>query len=163
MKFRQLYLLPNTLICIVDYNFAMKQLKNQRLTTAKNVPTSVTFNVDEGLGTNTTVTVVSKEINDIDILLTGPNDYTQQLTGVQVRTLSIVIPRISEVRVNQFNLKIIIISPTSRKLRRHIASGLSVRRCICVCFPPVGFAVHTSETMHYKVSKFHICNHGQKI
>ena len=72
-------------------------MRNQRLTTTQNVPTSITFSVDEGLGTDTTVTVVSKEENYIDIGLTGPNDYTQRLSGRQVRTLSLVVPGISEV------------------------------------------------------------------
>ena len=72
-------------------------MKNQQVRSTQNVPANVTFSIDDGLGTDTTVTVVTKEINDIDILLTGPNGYTQRQSASQVRTISLVVPGISEV------------------------------------------------------------------
>ena len=72
-------------------------MKNQQVTTPQTVPANVTFNIDEGLGSDTTVTVVIKEVSDIDMLLIGPNGYTQRQSGSLVRTLSLVVPGISEV------------------------------------------------------------------
>ena len=72
-------------------------MKNQQVSTNQNVPTNVMFNIDEGLGSDTTVTSVTKEVNDIDIRLIGPNGYTQRQSGSLGRTLSLVVPGISKV------------------------------------------------------------------
>lgn len=77
--------------------FLYKQIKNQQVTTTQKVPTNVTFIIDEGLGRDTTVTVVTKIENEIDVLLIGPNGYIQRQSSTVVRILSLVVPGISEV------------------------------------------------------------------
>ena len=74
-----------------------QQLTTDRFSAQQNNPINVDFNIDEGIGLNTTVSVNSKTTCDIEIELTGPNNFTQSTSGNQTKSLSLVVPDIGEV------------------------------------------------------------------
>ena len=78
-------------------HFMFQQLTTDRFSAQQNVPVNVDFNIDEGIGLNTTVSVISKTTCDIEIRLTGPNSFTQSTSGIQTKSQSLVVPGINEV------------------------------------------------------------------
>ena len=75
------------------------QITNERFSAGQNGSVVVDFNIEPGMGLNTTVSVISKTTCDIEISVTGPNSFTQSKSGNQTKSLSHVVTGISEVRL----------------------------------------------------------------
>lgn len=70
---------------------------DEQIFSLQNVPASVTFNVDEGIGQDITVTVISEAVSDLNLAIAGPNGFLHSNATSNVKTWSLSIPGISEV------------------------------------------------------------------
>lgn len=75
---------------------AAATMMNEQLTISQNVTVSIIYNIDEGIGKDTTVSVISKDISNIKISVSGPYNFTQIESADQVESLSLLVPDISE-------------------------------------------------------------------
>ena len=74
-------------------------MMNEQVSITAYVPVNITFSIDDGIGKDTTVTIITAVTSTISILLNGPNNLEISKSGSYVQTLTLVAPGISLVGV----------------------------------------------------------------
>ena len=72
-------------------------MMNEQVSIMVNDPLNFAFTIDEGIGKDTTVSVISKSSSTLTIRLDGPSSFQRSKTGIGVQTLSLVVDGIIEV------------------------------------------------------------------
>ena len=72
-------------------------MTNEQFSAIQNVPVIIDFTVDEGLGRDTTISVIAKQISNTEIKLTGPNNIMLSESAIRTKVKSLIVPGITEV------------------------------------------------------------------
>ena len=74
------------------------QITNEQFSAVQKV--GIDFTIDEGIGLNTTVTVTAKQISNIEIKLTGSNNFLLLEPATQTKVQSLIVSGILEVCIS---------------------------------------------------------------
>ena len=72
-------------------------MMNEQISITVNDPVNIEFNIDDGLGKDTTVTVLTTVNSTMSIQLNGPNNLMITKTRSSIQTLSLVVTGVSQV------------------------------------------------------------------
>ena len=70
---------------------------NDQFNVSPIVPVVASYNIDDGIGRDTTISVISKTVSDIAINVSGPANNTLSNSSDQVESMSLLLPDISQV------------------------------------------------------------------
>ena len=64
---------------------------SEQLAPTPNIPSTNEFHIDDGIGKDTTVSVMSRSLSNLDVLLSGPSNFLQTESGVSVESLTLSV------------------------------------------------------------------------
>ena len=70
---------------------------SEQLASTPNIPRTIDFHIDEGMGKDTTVSVTTRSLCNIDVLLSGPDNLTHAESAVSVQSLTLSVQKIIQV------------------------------------------------------------------
>ena len=70
---------------------------SEQLAPTLNISSTINFHIDAGMGKDTTVSIMSKSSLDINLLLSGPSNFTRTQSGVSVQPMSLLVPGVIQV------------------------------------------------------------------
>ena len=70
---------------------------SEQLAPTSNIPSIIEFHIDNGIGKETTISVMSRSLSKLDVLLSGPSNFTHTESRVSVESLTLSVQEVMQV------------------------------------------------------------------